>query len=252
MVWALGGQRPHKNVVKTPATTNWVQPERQDLFQILSAEVIEKCDANVAVDSQAGDAFDPNGPTRSALLLAQMVRKVRAAIRNAGHTPLSVTADCIPPESFDHVLAMAAWRLVQSQPSVQMVVITERGAYSPLGDLNRVAEEWVEGKVGAGGVRQGGIATHAITPPTDPTGRDWTTAIAYMTDVDDYTDAELASLTWSWKEMEALGYTLEEWQAMNPPIKGQVREGSLELPQDLRTAGVLSWPADVRATLGTP
>lgn len=229
-----------------------MQPERQDLFELLSAEVVFKCDANVSADSKPGDPFDPNGVTRSGLLLAQMVRKVRAAIRNAGHTPLSVTADCIPPEAFDHVLAMAAWRLVQSQPSVQMVVITERGAYSPLGDMNRQAEEWVEGKVGAGGARQGGIATHAITPPTDPTGRDWTTAIAWMTDVEDYSNAELEALTWTWKEMEALGYTAEEYAAMNPPIKGQVRSGSLELPQDLTTSNALTWPEEaLEGNLGT-
>ena len=121
--------------------------------------------------------------------------------------------------------------------------------YAPLGEANRASLEWVEGKL-EGGRRSGGIATHGVTPPTDPTGRDWVSAVALMADADEYTDEELASLSWTWREMQALGYTAEEFAAMNPPVKGAVRfMGGREWDMSLGAPYLL--PASAREALGT-
>lgn len=232
--------------MQSPSTTNWVIPERADLLIALSAEVVAKADGNVTADAQPDDPVAQPGtetPLRSKLLVDQMVVKVRAAIRAAGHTPLSVTAGTVPPEAFDHVVNMAAWRLAASTPNIQMYVVTEKGAYSPLGDLNKQAEKWIET-----------LPKHAITDPDDPTGRDWTTAVTWMADVELYTEDELAELDWTWAEFEELGYSYAEWQAItNPPIRGTVKSGSTGNQVDMSLqAGTLGWTAGNQETLGSP
>ena len=188
----------------------------------LSNEMVTKADGSGTGNPVAAEPF------RSTMLVAQMVRKVRAAIRNAGHTPLSVAPNAVPPEALDHVIYMAAWRLLNSVLGLQTFIVTENAVYAPLSVFNKAAEEWVDGRL-EGGRRIGGIATHAITPPDDPCGRDWKTAVSVKE------DGKTPDLCGS-----------------NPPIKGTVREGSLERPVDLRTGSPLMFPPGVREKLGTP
>jgi len=228
--------------MQSPATTNWLVPERHDLLRVLDAHVMEKADAPVSATSGPDDPISAGVPRRSELLLQEAINRVRYAIRHAGHTPLSVTANAVPPEAVIHVLNMAAWMLVRSTPNIQMVVFTERGAYAPLGDAHRQAEKYLED-----------IPKKGITEPTDPTGRDWTTAITWMDDVEEYTDEELQSLTWSWPEFSALGYTYEEWSALtNPPIRGTVISGGTNPPQDMSLTPAGSWPTNAQTELGSP
>lgn len=196
-------------------------PEQKDLFMALDYEQVTKADGS------GSPVATP--PLRSTMLLEQMVRKVRAAIQNAGHTPLSVTPGSVPPEAFDHVVYMAAWRLVNSKAGLQMVVLTENGAYAPLATFNKAAEEWMDGRV-EGGRRIGGIATHAITPPTDPCGRDWVNPVC----------------------VPVKGGGAFDYLTFNPPIKGTVRQGSLEAPVDLRTGSPQMFPKWAQDKLGSP
>ena len=240
--------------MQTPSTTNWVVPERADLLMVLNANVSANADGPVTADAQPDDP-NPNPlsdpPLRSQLLVDQMVRKVRAAIRNAGHTPLSVEPNAVPPEAFDRVIYMAAHRLLISTANIQRVVMSEHGVYAPIMSAAKEAEEWVDGRL-EGGRRIGGIATHAITPPDDPTGRDWKTAATFPADVADWTPEELAGMDWTWEGMAAMGYTQAEWAALtNPPIRGTVRVGSTLPPQNM-TLQTPGWVASsVREQLGT-
>ena len=202
---------------------------------VLDAGVLAKCDGNVTPDAQPDDPKDdpssPNAaPLRSQMMLDQMVSNVRAAVRNAGHTPLSILPGSIPPEAFDFVLYMAAWRLINSTPNLQMVVITEKGAYAPMADLAKQASEWVDGKV-EGGRRVGGIATHAITPPDDPCGRDWKNPICVPA-----------------RGQEATF----DWSTFNPPIPGTVRSVSTLDPVDMALTQPGRFPDCVREELGAP
>jgi hypothetical protein len=149
--------------------TNWKVPTATDLLQVLSAEIIRKADANISADNIAdnpGAPIDTDNPVRSPYILQSVIDRVRAAIRNAGHTPLSVTANAVPPEAFLHVLYLTAYRLVSSTPSIQMFVLTEGGGvYAPFAQFPKQAEEWIKS-----------IPRSGITPPIDPVGSDWTTA----------------------------------------------------------------------------
>lgn len=216
------------------------------MIEVLNVDVLNRADGNVIPDAQPDDPNTQPGnaevPLRSTLLVRRMVVNVRAAIRNAGHTPLSILADSVPPEAAEHVLNMAAWRLVNSTPNLQMVVITEKGVYAPLADLNKSGEKWLAN-----------IPKQGVTPPIDPCGEDWTTAVTWPSDVADWTNQELLAMEWTWAEMQQLGYTWDEWAAMtNPPIAGTVHYGSVCPPYDLNSATYGQWPDRSGALLGTP
>ena len=200
--------------MQSPSTTNWLVPERTDLLMAITAKMLSDGDQAVTPDAQEDDPPpDPSqSPTRSQMWIDQMVRMVRAAIQNAGHTPLSCVPNAVPPEAFEHVVYMAAHRLITSTPNLAYVIVNEKGIYAPLAAMAKTSEEWVDGRAQAGG-RIGGIATHAITPPTDPTGRDWTTAVS----------------------VDANGKP--DWCGANPPIKGTVFSVSVEPPVNMRTPG---------------
>ncbi|OQB95211.1 MAG: hypothetical protein BWX84_00031 [Verrucomicrobia bacterium ADurb.Bin118] len=228
--------------MQKPSTTNWIIPERHDLLMVLDAKVIENADGTVSPTAHSGDPIEDFTQTRSAFLVQSAIDRVRAAIRNAGHTPLSVTPGTVPPEAFIHVLNLAAWQLVSSTPNLQMVVITERGAYSPLGDAFKAAEKYLAE-----------IPIRAVTPPTDPTGRDYVNPVTWMDDVEEYTQAELDALTWTWAEFSALGYSYEEWSKLtNPPIRYTIKSGGVNPEQDMSLTPALTWRGTMRTQLGTP
>lgn len=148
--------------------TNWtVLASGNDLSQVLSRKIITDADEDTTDGALAGQTLDPSSTTnRSAVLLAKAVAEVRGAIRNAGKSALAVTANSVPPELADATLYLAAWRLVNSTPNLNAALFNE-GMRAGLKGLYDEACKRVEE------VRQG----NNVTPPSDPTGQDWLTAV---------------------------------------------------------------------------
>lgn len=193
-------------------STNWIKPVRTDLLNVISSEVMEKADENVGPDTQSTDGtIDPDLPTRSGNLLAQVVTMFRGAIRQGQYMPLSVTPDCVPPETLIHVWTIAAWRLVNAKANLPMVIITEQGAYAPM------AQAYKEAMTYLANIAKG-MPTPGMTPPTDPTGRDYLTAV---------TDDNLA-------------------------IKNAVRYGSANCPQDLTLPAFSNFDEATLDAIGYP
>src|SRR5580692_3430648 len=140
--------------------TNWIQPESSDLSKVISAQLIAKSDENIGSDVESGQTFDPNADSRSAELIILVVAQFRGAIQKGGKYPLSLTPGTIPPDLMKHVLNMAAFELVNSTQNLQMVIMTEKGAYSPFQTFYKAAVEEMEKLVKG----------HSIILPTDPTG----------------------------------------------------------------------------------
>ena len=111
----------------TPTTTNWVVPEKADLLAVISSKILNDADGNVVDGLISNQPIDQSKPFRSKVLLDLCVTEVRQAIRNAGHTPLSVYPGAVPPEAHLRVLYLAAWRLINSTPNLAMVIVTEKG-----------------------------------------------------------------------------------------------------------------------------
>jgi hypothetical protein len=159
----------------TVTSTNWVAPNSASLAKVLSALVLSKSNENIDADSLAAALADPEkrrtyDPTlddRMTELVNLVVKQFRGAIQRAGRYPLSVTPGTVPPECEKSVLNMAAFELINSTPTLQMVIITEKGASQPYATFYREAKEELEA------LTKGRM----VVPPTDPTGKDYTNPI---------------------------------------------------------------------------
>lgn len=146
--------------------TNWKEPTGADLWKVLLLDIVEKADQDEEGHRQeTNDLDESNTETRRYQLVEEAVAEFRAAIRTAGRIPLSVTPDAVPPECVRHVLNIAAYQLVNSTPSLAAAVLHEQTSLKSLYDEAIKKLEQIQ--QGAG-----------LTPPTDPTGLDWTTAVS--------------------------------------------------------------------------
>lgn len=146
----------------------WQSITGDDLWQVVSRELVLKCDEDSAGGSEETDDLDTGLDSRANKAVEHAVAEVRGAIESAGRYPLSITAGTVPPEGVQHTLVIAAWRLCAIKPSLLAVMLADGGAMSPLKGLYDKAVKWVEG-LGAG-------ATFVL--PTDPTGEDYATAVS--------------------------------------------------------------------------
>lgn len=158
-------------------STNWIAPSFYDLYKVLSSELINKANENIDQNSVQAYLsnpslapgyrdFDPTLDDRATEQVNLSVQQFRGAIQIAGKYPLSITPATVPPETFLHVLYLAAFGLVNSTANLAMVVVSDKGAYSPLqicfGKANDYLAQLRKGRV--------------IALPTDPTGVDYLTA----------------------------------------------------------------------------
>lgn len=149
--------------------TNWSVPTGADVRKVLSLLVEEKSNQNTGADYSSADPYNDAEANRRDDLVNQAVAELRGRIRQAGRVPLSVTAGSVPAESVRHVLNHAAWQLVISTPSLQMVIVTEKGVSAPFAKFYEEACQYFD-KVATGQI--------CPVPPTDPCGQDWTTAVS--------------------------------------------------------------------------
>ena len=146
---------------------DWKVPTGDDIWQVVSRAVVRKVDEDAAGGSNAGNNFDGSLDTRAKKAVAHAVDEIRAAIENAGRSSLSLTAGSVPPEGYQHALAIAAYRLCLPVPGLLAIVMAEGGVYSPITTLYKDAQQWVK-EVNNG---------HQVIEPTDPAGRDYLTAV---------------------------------------------------------------------------
>ncbi len=206
-------------------STNWVIPTAASIGKVLQLSVLVKSNENIDAATIAGlqaapDSTKPLDTTlddRATEQINLAVVQFRGAIQLAGKQPLSLTDGSIPPEVEKHVLAIAAWGLVNSTPNLQMVIMNDKGVYSPLMDGFKSAEKYLEAV----------IKGRQVVPPTDPTGRDYQTAINIP-----------------WFSTCANPYpAYDSTKPMNPPVE-PVRFGGGSMPADLTTTNSLfSGPA---------
>lgn len=159
--------------------TNWKIPTGRDLAKVISVLVIRKSDENIDTDSvdallastppkdQNEVPFDAELESRSNELVSTLVDTVRETIQNAGRNPISVTANAVPPKAFRHILNIAAFQLINSTPNLQMVIMTDKGAYSPFQTFYKEGMAYIKR------LEDG----DPVLPPTDPTGLDYLTAV---------------------------------------------------------------------------
>ena len=138
----------------------------------LMAKANENTDSDTVEQSQVSPpqqpiAFNPDLEDRATDLISLVVSQFRGAIQKAGKYPLSLTPGTIPPDLLKHVLNMAAFELVNSTQTLQMVIFDEKGAYAPFQTFYKAAESELEK------LRKG----YTIVLPNDPTGEDYLTAI---------------------------------------------------------------------------
>jgi len=143
------------------ATSNWVLPDSVGVEAVL----------NGAIVSAADGLLQDMDTTRLEKLTAMVVAEVRGAIRRAGRSPLSLTAGLVPPEGERHVYALVVQSLVASKPTLAQV-----DKDNVLGKLFAAADKWLNETV----------REQPATPPTDPTGRDYLTAVDEDPDSDTY------------------------------------------------------------------
>lgn len=145
------------------------------LPQVLSIGAIAKVNENIDADSITNALmnnaspipYDPTVENRADDLIQLFVGQFREAIQVAGRFPLSVTPAAVPPTAARHVLNMAAFQLVSSTPGLLMVIVNDKGVYSPIQTLYKEGLEYLK-KIADGA---------GIMPPSDPTGIDYLTAV---------------------------------------------------------------------------
>ena len=218
--------------------TNWLIPSASDIAKVIAASILAKANENTDAQSLAAVMADPNSranydPTlddRATDQIALAVAQFRGAIQNCGKQPLSLTTGSVPPEVFKHVLSLAAYGLVSSTLNLQYVISTEKGDISPLAANFRVANAYLEA------ITKGRV----VVPPSDPTGRDYLTAI---------------NVPWFSSTPSPFG-TYDNTKVINPPVEA-VRFGAGSRPVDLTTFDSIGvgcpapwwWPS---AELGQP
>ena len=88
------------------------------------------------------------------------VARIRAAVKNGGQVPLSLTPSSVPPEAEQHALVLAARAMTASTANLGAVVVTMNGGIvSPFNDLVKIAEKWITDT---------GSGANLPTYPTDP------------------------------------------------------------------------------------
>lgn len=198
--------------------TNWINPYASDLIKVISTQLRRNSDENIPDDpsvnqpTQSSGSFDPSVDSRGDEIITLIVNQFRGAIQKAGKYPLSITEGSIPPDLMKHFLNMAAFELVNSSQTLQMVVLTEKGAYSPFQTFYKAAEEELEK------IRKG----YAIVLPTDPTGQDYINPV---------------NIPWCapWCCEGVSPYPpYDPTKPINPPISG-VKVGAISPPADLQT-----------------
>ncbi len=196
--------------------SNWISPTRDMIAQVISLGLMSKSNENTDDDSvEAALARNPPSPIafsiddedRATDIISLVVSQFRGAIQKAGKYPLSLTDGTVPPDLLKHVLNMAAWELVNSSQTLQMVILTEKGAYAPFQLFYKAAEAELEK------LRKG----YTIVLPSDPTGEDYINAINVP-----------------WANTENGLPTYDSTKAINKPIR-PVRVGSQSGPVDLQT-----------------
>jgi len=196
--------------------TNWLIPTANDIAKVIAASILAKANENTDAQSLAAvfatpDSranYDPTLDDRATDQIALAVAQFRGAIQNCGKQPLSLTPGSVPPEVFKHVLSLAAYGLVSSTLNLQYVISTEKGDISPLAANFRVANSYLEA------ITKGRV----VVPPSDPTGRDYLTAI---------------NVPWFSSTPSPFG-AYDNTKAINPPVEA-VRFGAGSRPVDLTT-----------------
>ncbi len=181
-----------------PDETAWVLLTDAQVTEVLKRELAQGFNENTVTDLQANAPFDPNQAHRQQALVWHGVDACRASIRLGGRCPLSVADDAVPPEAVVHILTWAAWRLAISNASLQMFIISEKGAVSPFGMLYKEAVDYFA-KLDAG---------KPVTPPTVPTGIDYATAVSS-------TNPAICAVSWSDMRMTDVEYANEEKDALD-------------------------------------
>jgi hypothetical protein len=139
-------------------STNWKVPVAADVNKVLSIMVQARSNENVNEDATADTPLDPSYTDRKTALLDQTVQEFRGAMIAGGRIPRSQTEGSVPPDAEIHVLAMTAFRLVNSMPNLQMVLLTNGGVYAPLMQMYKDAQAMLKQ------IRDG----MPYTRPTDP------------------------------------------------------------------------------------
>jgi len=160
--------------------TNWIIPAANDLKKVISHETRESADENTDATANSDSAYEPTLATRSNDLLSEAVVEFRQSVVRGGRYPVSVTAGAVAPEAVAHCLNWAAWRLIIAKPNFKFAIITEGGVWAPFQKLYEQACAYFAGIV----------AGKTFTLPTDPTGRD------YLTAIDATTNPAIQSVRW--------------------------------------------------------
>jgi hypothetical protein len=133
--------------------TNWITPTPDGLAVVMDEQVLAPL---------AGKA--------AALRLT--VARVRGAVSQSQHVPVSATAGSVPPEGEEHTLVMAVALLAAARPNLAQLA-DEGGHQTGFGARVERAERWLDAVL-KGRDEQGRVFT--VTMPTDPVGRDGATA----------------------------------------------------------------------------
>lgn len=144
--------------------TSWVS--LSDLTEVLSAEVLDRLDANVGLPTGSPlDSSSTSNPLRSKQLVSRAVAEWRGALRAGGRVPVSLQTDSVAPESVPHVLWRAVSLLMNSKPSlIQVLQESQPDANALMRDAKRHVDS----------VRAGLV----VSQPTYPAGQDGATAPA--------------------------------------------------------------------------
>lgn len=148
--------------------TNWKVLTGDDLWKVVSRAVVKKVDEDVDGDTYTNNAIDTSLTTRAKECVRMAIQEIRANIQKGGRVGFSLTPDSVPPEAEWHALAIAAYRLCLPVPGLLAVVMNEGGVFSPLGKMHADALAWCK-RTDDGG---------PVTPPSDPTGEDYETAVS--------------------------------------------------------------------------
>lgn len=146
----------------------WTVPTGDDLWQVVSRDVVRKVDEDSAGGTYEANDFDGSLDTRSKKAIDAAVQMIRDAVETGGKYPLSITEGSVPPGATRHALALAAYQLVGPKPSLVSIVMMDGGVSSPLTTLHNDAKKWIAD------VERGMV----VELPEDPCGQDYETAVS--------------------------------------------------------------------------
>lgn len=149
-------------------STNWKTLTGANVVKVVARLVVKNSQENTGSDVMPGLPFDPGAENRADELVRMVVDDFRGAIQIGGRVPVSLTESTVPPDCERDALNFAAYQLFNSIPTLQMAVLTEKGAVSPFAKFYDAAMKRLEN------IRKG----EAVVPPTDPCGVDYVTAVS--------------------------------------------------------------------------